>query len=292
MTENVVEDQKLSLLALLVKALKRLFADEAIPLAGNIAFRTIFSVFPFLIFLTSLSGFFGSADLARRVVEFMLGVAPEALVKPFAAEVYSILTVPRAGLLSLAALLTIWSAMGGVDSVRVALNRAYDLKDQRPIWFLYLQNVLFVIGAATLMLVVALLLVVLPAVSQFFGEHAPDAFRPFTTLDNLRYPVAMLILLFGLLVAHRLLPTTHFRLLELMPGIAITVLVWVVLTEGFSWYLRNFNSFASTYASLSGLFATMFFTYLAALALIFGGEVNRVFMLYKSRSPIPEKPRR
>ena len=55
------------LLALFWKALKRLFADEAIPLAGNIAFRTIFSVFPFLIFVTSLSGFFGSADLARRV---------------------------------------------------------------------------------------------------------------------------------------------------------------------------------------------------------------------------------
>jgi len=292
MTENMVEDQKLSLLALLVKALKRLFADEAIPLAGNIAFRTIFSVFPFLIFLTSLSGFFGSADLARRVVEFMLGVAPEGLVKPFAAEVYSILTVPRAGLLSLAALLTIWSAMGGVDSVRVGLNRAYDLKEQRPLWLLYIQNVGFVIGAAVLLLVVALLLIVLPALSQFFGEHAPDTFKAFLNFDYLRYPLAVLLLLFGLLVAHRLLPTTHFRLRDVLPGIAITVLVWVGLTDGFSWYLRNFNSFASTYASLSGLFATMFFIYLAALALIFGGEVNRVVMLYRSRSPIPEKPRR
>ena len=57
-----------SVLALFIEALKRLFADEAVPLAGNIAFRTMFSIFPFLIFVTSLAGFFGSADLAQRII--------------------------------------------------------------------------------------------------------------------------------------------------------------------------------------------------------------------------------
>jgi membrane protein len=287
----VMENPRPSLLALFGKALKRLFADEAIPLAGNIAFRTIFSVFPFLIFVTSLSGFFGSADLARRVVEFMLGVAPEALVKPFSSEVYSILTVPRAGLLSLAVLLTIWSAMGGVDSIRVCLNRAYDVKETRPIWYLYIQNVLFVIGAAALMLVVAMLLVVMPAVTQFFGEHVPDSMKSFMTLDSWRYPLAFLLLIFGLLVAHRFLPAQRFRRRDVLPGILVTVVVWVLLTDVFSWYLRNFNSFASTYASLSGIFAVMFFIYQAALALIFGGEMNRVLMLLRAGAVIPEKPR-
>ena len=59
------------------RALLRLFADEAIPLAGNIAFRTLFSIFPFLIFLTALAGFFGNDDLAEDVVTFLLSVAPE-----------------------------------------------------------------------------------------------------------------------------------------------------------------------------------------------------------------------
>ncbi len=48
------------------------------------------------------------------------------------------------------------------------------------------------------------------------------------------------------------------------------------MSSAFSIYLVNFNTFASTYASLSGLFAAMFFVYLAALVLILGGEVNRV----------------
>ena len=287
--KKLMDIQKLPLLALIATALKRLFADEAIPLAGNIAFRSIFSIFPFLIFLTSISGFFGSANLAKGVVEFLLSVAPEALVKPFSNEIYSILTIPRAGLLSVAALLTIWSAMGGVDSVRVGLNRAYDLTDKRPFWFLYAQNVVVVIGAAVLMLIVAVLLVILPAITHFFAAQAPGLFATLNTFDALRYPAAILLLMVGLTAAHQLLPAQRFSILNVLPGAGLTVLFWVLLTEGFGWYLRNFNSFASTYASLSGLFAAMFFIYLSALALIFGGEVNRVLILLRTNKPIPEK---
>ena len=65
-------------------------------------------------------------------------------------------------------------------------------------------------------------------------------------------------------------------MLEVLPGVVITVVAWVVMSSAFSIYLVNFNTFASTYASLSGVFAAMFFVYLAALVLILGGEVNRV----------------
>jgi membrane protein len=64
--------------------------------------------------------------------------------------------------------------------------------------------------------------------------------------------------------------------LEVLPGVVLTVITWVLLSSAFSIYLVNFNTFASTYASLSGIFAAMFFLYLAALVLILGGEVNRV----------------
>ena len=61
-----------------------------------------------------------------------------------------------------------------------------------------------------------------------------------------------------------------------LPGVLVTVIAWALMAQIFAAYLVRFNTFASTYASLSGLFAAMFFTYLAALVLILGGEVNRV----------------
>ena len=271
-----------TIVSLGLEALRRLFADEAIPLAGNITFRTLFSIFPFLIFLTALAGFFGNADLAEKVVSFLLSVAPEQLIHPLASEIRSILTVPRTGLLSLAALLTIWSAMGGVDSIRVGLNRAYDQKENRNLFWLYGQSVLFVIGSAIGLLAIALLIVVTPVALAVLDRFAPDLRHDFAILNQLRYPVAIVILIGGLQLCHRILPAKRLKTLDVLPGVLLTVVVWIALASAFSAYLVNFNSFASTYASLSGLFAAMFFLYLAALVLILGGEVNRVLQAHRT----------
>ena len=280
-TPEPVKNDAPTILALGWEAVRRLFADEAIPLAGNIAFRSVFSLFPFLIFLTSLAGFLGTEELVESVVNYLLSVAPEQIVRPLAPEIRSILTVPRTGLLSISATLTIWSAMAGVDSVRVGLNRAYDLRDTRSFWRTYLQNIIFVIGAAVGLLAFAALIVGAPVAFAFIDAHAPDLRPSFATFDALRIPIAVLLLTGGLLLCHRILPAKRLNVMEVLPGVLLTVLVWMVLTSVFSYYLLRFNTFASTYASLSGLFAAMFFVYLAALVLIFGGEVNRVLAVHR-----------
>jgi membrane protein len=280
----------LSPLRLLGKTFKRLFADEAIPLAGNIAFRTLFSIFPFLIFLTAIAGFIGTADQARAAVTFLIDVVPDALVKPLSGEITSILTVPRADLLSIAALLTIWSAMAGVDSVRVGLNRAYDLKDRRPAWLVYLIDILFIVAAAGMFVAFSFLIVLLPLALRFAASHGIDIAGRLASLQQMRIPLALFVLFLGVLAAHVVLPARRMPLHRILPGVLLTVLVWGVLALGFSWWVLEFHTFTSTYASLSGLFAAMFFLYLAALVLILGGEVNRVLHLLAEKNNVPDKP--
>ena len=230
------EDAGPTIAALARESFYRLFADEAIPLAGNIAFRTVFSVFPFLIFLTALAGFFGNDNLAEGVVNFLLSVVPARLVEPLVPEIRSILTVPRSGLLSISALITIWSAMGGVDSVRVGLNRAYDIRETRSMWWLYFQNVLFVIGSAVFLLVFALLIVFAPVMIQLAENYAPALKGHFVTIEQLRYPIGITLLTAGVLFCHRVLPAKTLNMLELLPGVVITVVAWVVMSSAFSIY--------------------------------------------------------
>jgi membrane protein len=272
------------------EAVRRLFADEAIPLAGNIAFRALFSVFPFLIFLVTLAGFFGNEGLATGIVDFLLDVAPEKLVSTLAPEIHSILTVPRTGLLSLSVALTIWSAMGGVDSVRVALNRAYDVRETRPVWLIFILDVVFVVGAAVLLLVAAGLLVLFPVAVAAIGRFAPLLVKDLGWIETLRVPLAIVLIALGLQAAHRLLPAKQQTARDILPGVLVTTLVWVVVALAFSTYLVNFNTFASTYASLSGLFAAMFFLYLSALVLILGGEFNRVLQIHRQRRKPANQP--
>ena len=276
-----MEDHQPGIPHLAYEAIRRLFADEAIPLAGNIAFRVIFSLFPFLIFLTTLAGFIGNDGLAQRVVTFLLSVAPRHLVDPLAPEIRSILTTPRTGLASVAALLTVWSAMGGVDCLRVALNRAYDLREHRSIPHLYAVDILFVFGSAAGMMLFSTLMIFAPVAINVVDAYAPGFRLSLGWLDTLRVPLAMLLLTLGLLIGHRWLPARRLAIREVLPGVILTVLAWAVMAIAFTAYLVRFNTFASTYASLSGVFAAMFFVYLAALVLILGGEVNRVLASHR-----------
>ena len=262
-----------------ITAFWRLWDDAAIPLAGNIAFRMILAIFPFLVFLTALAGFIGDSHLASALIDYLLGVAPPEIVEPLVPEIRSVLTEQRSGVLSLGVLLTIWSASGGVDSVRVALNRAYGLIEHRNAFGLFAQNVLFVIGGAFLMIAVAFLIVLAPIIKALAIRYVPDLNRWPEVYDMIRYPFAVILLTLGLTVAHILLPATWRHLRDLWLGITFTVVVWLLLAMVYSAYLSNFSQFASTYAGLAGIIAALFFVYLGALVLIFGGEVNRMMRL-------------
>lgn len=283
MAESPLTRKSETVSGMIWEAVLRLFADEAIPLAGNIAFRTLFSAFPFLIFLTSLSGFLGNMKLATNIVDFLIAVAPEQIVRPIEPEIKHVLTVRQSGLLSLSVLLTIWTASGGVDSVRVGLNRAYDLKDHRPYHLLLLQNIAFVFGGAAALLLLALLIVLGPLVISFVNEYAPGARQAFAWFDFWRYPVAMFAVTLVLVAAHKILPARKHTFADIWPGVTFTLIVWILLAALFAQYLSHFRTFASTYAGLGGIAAALFFLYLSALVLIFGGEINRVIGIQKSQ---------
>jgi membrane protein len=279
---------------LLYAAVARLFADEALPLAGNIAYRTLLSTFPFLIFLASLASLFGDSTLATRTVDFLLSVAPDYIVKPLSQEIHNVLSIPQRGVFTAAFFVTIWSAMGGVDSIRVCLNRAYDIRENRSIVTIFLISLVFVVVGALALLVVAVLLIIAPIVLGLLQEHLPESAVIIRQLDNIRYPLAVVLLTALLLIFHLVLPAGRRRLSEVWPGVVLTVVLWVLMAVAYRYYLAMFPMFTTTYAGLGGVVAAMFFLYLASIVLIFGGELNRVLMLRRearSRVPLPQQRR-
>lgn len=266
--------------AVLREALLRLWDDEALPLAGNIAFRAVLAMFPFLIFVSSLTAFIGDPNLANRLVDFLFGIVPTPLVDTLIKEVRAVLTERRGGMASVGVLLTIWFAVGGVDSVRVGLNRAYDIREHRPARAIFvLQVVVVVIGGALVFVIVAYLLVMGSVVGSAVHQLLPGA-QPALLIDNMvRFPSAAAILTTALFAAHVFLPARRTKFSSLWPGVVFTVSVWMGLAVAFSLYLAHFANYASYYAGLAGVIAALYFLYLSALVLIFGGEINRAIRI-------------
>lgn len=204
--------------AVLREATLRLWSDDAFGLAGNVAFRALLAIFPFLIFTSSLTAFVGGRSMADDLIAFLIAIIPPALVEPIVSEVKQVMTVPRGGVLSIGILLTIWFAVGGVDGVRVGLNRAYGIRETRSGILLFLMQAAIVILAGLVLALVAYLLVLAPRAGSWLHTLIP-AFDPASvTVSLIRYPVAAAILAAALFAAHVFLPARRTRFPGIWPG--------------------------------------------------------------------------
>ena len=117
---------KLSL-RIVADAFRHFLADDGWAIASHIALSTLMALFPFLIVVTALAGFFfGSKELADEAARILLEAWPKEVAGPIALDVAGVLTDTRGDVLTFGVLFALYFASSGVESLRVGLNRAYD----------------------------------------------------------------------------------------------------------------------------------------------------------------------
>src|SRR5579883_2734955 len=112
----------------------RFLAQDGWAIASYIGLSALTSMFPFLIFVTALAGFFGTDNLAEEAARLIFAVWPKEVAGPIAGEAQRVLTAPRGGLLTIGAALALYFASGAIEAARVGLNRAYGSVETRPSW--------------------------------------------------------------------------------------------------------------------------------------------------------------
>jgi membrane protein len=251
--------------------------DDGWAIASHIALTILTSLFPFLIFLTALAAFLGLNAEAGAATALIFETWPPNVAKPIAAEISDVLTQPRGGLLTIGAVLAIYFSSSGVEALRIGLNRAYDLRDERPWWLLRLESILYVFLGAGALLTIALLLVLAPLARALLERHAPGVMEQLQPLYGpVRYGVTTGVVGFSVLAAHKLLPAGHQTLVKIVPGLLLTVIASLGFGAGFGAYLARFASnYVSTYAGLASIMIALMFLYTLALIFVYGAELNQ-----------------
>src|SRR3984893_14081059 len=116
-------------------------ADDGWAIASHIALSTLMAMFPFLIVLTSLAGFFGSKELADQAAALLLQTWPRQVAGALSGQIPDLLTTPRGDVLTIGAGLAVYFASNGVEALRVALNRAYAVVEPRRWYWLRLESI-------------------------------------------------------------------------------------------------------------------------------------------------------
>ena len=256
-------------------AFHRFNANDGWSTASHIALSALMSLFPFLIVVTALAGFFGTKELADEVARILLEAWPTQVATPIAAEIQNVLTTARGDILTIGVALALFFASSGIESLRIGLNRAYKVIEGRSWWLLRLESIAYVLVAAVALLALAFLVVLAPLIFATAVRYA-TWLTPFLPLLNfLRFAVASVVLIAALFIAHKWLPAGRRRLSGIAPGIVATLVLWLVAGEVFGSYLADFAyTYVTYYAGLASAMIALVFLYLTAAIFIYGGELN------------------
>ena len=274
----------LSAVEVFKRAVKDFSADSMTTYAAALAYRIVFSLFPFLLFLVALLAFLQIPDLFAWMREQASLVVPSDAMGQVNTVIDELQT-PRGGLVSIGILLALWSASVGVMSLIEALNVAYDVAERRPTWRLYLLSVVYTVGLAVLLIGAAVLMVLGPQAAGWVASQLGmgDAFVAIWTW--VRWPIAVVLLMLTVSIVYYAGPNIRQRFRFITPGAVLAVVIWIAASVAFGLYVRNFANYNATYGSIGAIVILMFYFYLSAVVLLFGAEVNSVIRNHREGRP-------
>lgn len=269
-------------LSVVMDMLWRFSADDGWAISSHIALTTLTSLFPFLIFVTALAGFFGSAQLAEDAATLLFEVWPAKVAGPIANEIHNVLTVPHGSIVTVGAALAVYFSSSGVEAFRVGLNRAYGVRETRPWWATRLESIVVVLVGAIALLALAFLVVLAPLLWSMVLLRAPHLAQIESVVTFVRYALVSVTLTLALLLAHKWLPAERRTFAQVIPGIALTLIASILFSIAFGFYLTRFTrNYVSTYGGLASVMIALVFLYTLATIFVFGGELNAAIIRRK-----------
>lgn len=244
---------------------------DVMGLSAQLAYFFLLSVFPFLLFLVTLLGYFPIDD--RAFMEYIAAYLPNQVVAMIDSNLTSIMDNRSGSLLSVGIIGTLWSASNGFNAISKSFNKAYRVEENRS----FLLNRLVALGlmiGLIFMIAIALLLSV-------FGKLIGEQLFSLIGLDDYlnvwnitRWIATSLTFFVALLLLYKLAPNEKVFFRHAIWGAIFATVFWQLTSLGFSFYVNTLGNYSATYGSLGTVIILMFWFYLFGIIITTGGVIN------------------
>ncbi|MFT6219508.1 MAG: membrane protein [Myxococcota bacterium] len=262
---------------ILKSSIKDTIEQDGIEHSGYLAFLSILSLFPFLVFLFSILTYFGNYEVCINFIYEILRDLPETVSKPLAPRIDEITSGPPQGILTLAIVGIIWTASSTVEGLRTILNRAYRAPSPPTYIFGRLLSIAQFIVISLVISLTILVLVLAPAILKKAEIMFSINFSINYDLFYFRQFIIILILFLTTSSLYYHITDVKQRIVDTFPGAILAIILWTVILKLFTIYLENFNQFNLVYGSLGGFIGVLMLFYFVNLSLIIGAEFNYHF---------------
>jgi len=247
--------------------------DGLTTLAAALSYYFFFALFPFVLFLLALITFLpGVEGLQNWLLQYTAQVVPAQAYTTLAGVINGLLSQPRGGILSLGAVLALWSASSAFAGLTSALNVAYGVRERRPWWKVRLLAIGLTVALSFFMILAFVLAVGSgPLAAWLAGFLGPLGALALLLLNWLAVLAAITLVIASV---YHFCPDVDFPWRWFSPGSVLFTLGFGGATMAFSYYVARFGSFDKTYGSLGAVIILLLWMYLLALFVLLGGEIN------------------
>lgn len=252
-------------------------ADGCTDLAAGLTYRTVLSIFPALIAVVSVLSLFGQGGgTVTAVLDQAEGIVPSDTWGTVRPALESVLTAPAPGLgLILGLLIALWSASGYVKAFGRAMNIIHEVPEGRGgiklnVQMYLLTALILVLGAVALMI-----LVLSGPVAEAVGNAIGLGSTAITVWSIAQWFILAVVVVFVVALLYYATPNVKqpkFRWVSV--GALIAIVVAVLASVGFFFYVSNFGNYNATYGALAGVIILLLWIYIVNAILLFGAEVD------------------
>ncbi len=249
---------------------------DAVEHAGYLAYVSMLALFPFLVLLVVIAGFLGQGQAGSEFINLLFSNLPPQAVQALKPRIEEISGGPPQGLVTISVLGAIWTASSLVEGMRTVLNNAYNVSTP-PAYLLrrlmsILQLIIFTIIVIVAMLMLVLAPLLLQEVGLLFGMELISDQE--WDLGNQIVVISACALFLVVANLYYILPNIKQKMMDVVPGAAVTVILWLGAAALFSYYLSHVDQVNLIYGSLGGIIASLIFFFINNLLFILGAEFN------------------
>lgn len=252
--------------------------DNGTVWAGALTYFGLLAVFPALLALVALVGLFADPqEVTRTLTDLVRELGPASAVQTLQGPIDSVTSGGgAAGVLAVAGLvLALWSASGYIGAFTKASNVVWEVEEGRPFYLLRPLQMLVTLVQVVLLALVVVAVVVTGPVADAVGSALGVGSTAVTVWNWAKWPVMVLVVLVAIALLYYAGPNARQRGLgSALPGAVLAVLVWLVASVAFAFYVANFGAYNRTYGSLGGIICFLVWYWISNIAVVLGAEYN------------------
>lgn len=259
--------------------------------AAALSYYFLLALFPLLIFLTSMLGYFAESgtELRANMLRYLGSVAPRSASQLVRTTVEEITEGATGGKLSFGLLAALWFASFGMGAIGDTLNAAYGVRESRPFWKLRLISLGLTTALAALTITALALMLYGSQIGEVLAKRY-DLGGAFESVWNVvQWPIVLAFVLLAFALIYYVAPDLkHQKWYWITPGSLAGVALWLLVSFGFRLYLNFFDRYSMTYGSLGAVIILLLWFYLTGAAILVGGKVNAEIEHAAAESGAPE----